>query len=143
MDILLISDQPLTVVALRAVLRRQVPDAQVLDAAYMAEAMTLLNEHTDVRLVVLDLDTHGVRPVSTSALLRELWPQVPLVVLASNESDAGLLESVDLGVAAYLLKTAETQALHDAFGELLRHGGHDRAHVASSGVEAAAAEPAA
>lgn len=119
MDILLISDQPLTVLALRAVLARHEPIANVVDASHMAEAMGLLAGKHRFQLLVLDLDTHGVRAVSTTALLREMWPQLPLALLASTECDSAIVRSVDLGVSGYLLKTADAQTLRTAFARLL------------------------
>ena len=119
MDILLISDQPLTVLALRAVLGRHKPIANVVDATHMAEAMTMLTGPHRFRLLVLDLDTHGVRAVSTTALLRELWPQLPLAVLASSECDSTIVRAVDLGVSGYVLKTADAACLRQAFQQML------------------------
>jgi DNA-binding NarL/FixJ family response regulator len=118
-DILLISDQPLTVIALRAVLSRHEPVARVVDATHMAEAMTLLTGPHEFKLLVLDLDTHGVRPVSTTALLREMWPHIPLALLATTECDSTIVRSVDLGVSGYLLKTADSDTLRTAFQRML------------------------
>jgi len=118
-DVLLISDQPLTVLALRAVLSRHQPVANVIDATHMAEAMTLLHRKHSFRLLVLDLDTHGVRAVSTTALLREMWPHLPLAVLSSSECDSTIVRSVDLGVSGYVLKTADTDTLRHAFKQML------------------------
>lgn len=119
MDILLISDQPLTVLALRAVLSRHEPVAKVVDASHMAEAMTMLTGPHEFALVVLDLDTHGVRPVSTTALMREMWPHIPLALLATTECDSTIVRSVDLGVCGYVLKTADSQELRKAFQQML------------------------
>lgn len=124
MDILLISDQPLTVIALRGVLSSHEQVASVVDAAYMAEAMTLLTGPHQIGMIVLDLDTHGVRAISTTALMRELWPHIPLVILSSVAGDAGLVRSVDLGVIGYALKTEETDTLRQAFRLML--AGHTR-----------------
>ncbi|MEW6704731.1 MAG: response regulator [Pseudomonadota bacterium] len=119
MDVLLISDQPLTVLALRAVLSRHEPVARVVDASHMAEAMTMLTGPQHFSLMVLDLDTHGVRPVSTTALLREMWPQMPLALLASTECDSTIVRSVDLGVCGYVLKTSDADTLRSAFRLML------------------------
>ncbi len=119
MDVLVISDQPLTVLALRAVLTGHTPVREVLDATYMAEAMTMLSSRHEIGLVVLDIDTHGVRAVSTTALLREMWPQVPLAILSSSECDSTIVRSVDLGVSGYVLKTADTETLRAAFRRML------------------------
>jgi DNA-binding NarL/FixJ family response regulator len=121
-DILLISDQPLTVLALRAVLGRQEPKARVVDASHLAEAMSMLAGPHDFKLLVLDLDTQGVRRLSTTALLRELWPQLPLALLASTECDSTIVRAVDLGVSGFVLKSAEAPALRAAFRQMLAGG---------------------
>jgi DNA-binding NarL/FixJ family response regulator len=119
-DILLISDQPLTVLALRAVLSRHEPVARVVDASHMAEAMTMLTGPHEFQLMVLDLDTHGVRPVSTTALLREMWPHIPLALMATTECDSTIVRSVDLGASGYVLKTSDAATLRRAFQQMLR-----------------------
>ena len=70
MKTLVVSDQPLTVIAMQSVLRRLAPRAEQLDASYLGEAMQLLTEHGPVDLMVLDLDTHGMQRVSGAALFR-------------------------------------------------------------------------
>ena len=120
MDLLLISDQPLTVMALRAVLSRHEPIAQVADASHLVEAMGLLSGPHAFRLIVLDLDTHGVRAVSTTALLREMWPHLPMALLASSPGDAALVRSIDLGIRGCLPKAAPAAELRAAFTRLLR-----------------------
>jgi DNA-binding NarL/FixJ family response regulator len=125
MDLLLISDQPLTVLALRAVLSRHEPVANVVDATHLAEAMGLLSGPHDFRLIVLDLDTHGVRPVSTAALLREMWPRIPMALLASQGGPASWVDSPwmdtgDLGLSGCLLKTASATELRSAVAGMLR-----------------------
>jgi DNA-binding NarL/FixJ family response regulator len=119
-DILLISDQPLTVLALRAVLGRHEAVADVVDASHLAEAMSMLSTEHAYQLLLLDLDTHGVRPVSTTALLRELWPQIPLALLMSRDRDASEVRAVGLGVSGYLSKTAAANELRDAVRKLTR-----------------------
>ena len=118
MDVLVISDQPLTVLAMRAILAREKGVESVVDATHMAEAMTLLQEG-NIKLIVLDLDTHGVRPIGTPALMREMWPQIPLAILSSRDCDATIVKAVDLGVCGYMLKTADTETLRSAVRQML------------------------
>lgn len=122
MDVLAISDQPLTVLALRSILRQASPAAQVFDASHLGEAMSMLGEPEQFGMIVLDLDTHGVRGLSTPALLRQMWPSVPLVLLASRECDVPFVRAVELGVSGYVLKTASTEELRRACSVLLAGG---------------------
>jgi len=118
MDVLVISDQALTVLATRAVFRRHAQVGEVADANHLAEAIRMLRRQR-FGLIVLDLDTHGVRPICTTALLRQHWPDVPLAVLSSRDCDATIVRAVSLGVSGYVLKTADTPTLHAAFAQLL------------------------
>src|SRR5688500_20182566 len=82
---LVISDQPLTVIALQSVLRRADPEADLLDATHLGEALRTLHDQGPFDFIVLDLDTHGVRRVSGAALLRQMWPGVPLALSSETQ----------------------------------------------------------
>jgi DNA-binding NarL/FixJ family response regulator len=122
MDVLAIPDQPLTVLALRSMLRQVSPASDVFDASHLGEAMAMLGKGEHFGMIVLDLDTHGVRGPGTPALLRQMWPSVPLVLLASRECDVSIVRAVELGVSGYVLKTASTEELQRACSILLAGG---------------------
>jgi DNA-binding NarL/FixJ family response regulator len=116
---LVVSDQPLTVIALQSVLRRVAPGAEQLDATHLGEAMQLLTEHGPVDLMVLDLDTHGMRRVSGAALLRQMWPAVPMMLVCDAEHAVDASRSADIGVDACLLKADPTDKISAAFASVL------------------------
>jgi DNA-binding NarL/FixJ family response regulator len=115
MEALVISDQPLIVLGLRSLLRTVDPTMIVCDAAHMGEAMGMLTGEHSVGLIVLDLDTQGARPLMNVALLREMWSGIPLVVMSSKECDSTIVQTVELGVVGYVLKSAGTDTLREAF----------------------------
>lgn len=119
MEALVISDQPLTVVGIRSLLRTVDPTVSVCDATHMAEAMGMLCGEHRIGLIVLDLDTHGTRPLMNIALLRDMWPCIPLAVMSSKECDSTIVQAVDLGVAGYLLKSADNDTLRAALKHML------------------------
>jgi hypothetical protein len=53
-------------------LRAVDPAVTVCDATHMAEAMSMLCGEHCIGLIVLDLDTHGARPLMNAALLRDM-----------------------------------------------------------------------
>lgn len=124
MRVLVISDQPLTVFALRGVLLQCDPDATVDDAAYLAEAMELLTlSHRDpIDLILLDLDTHGMRRIHGATLLRQMWPDIPLAVISATEPDLDVVHAIDIGAMGYLLKTADTDTLVNALRHVMTGG---------------------
>jgi len=114
MEALVISDQPLTVLGIRSLLRTVDLAVSVCDATHMGEAMGMLCGEHRIGLIVLDLDTHGSRPLMNAALLRDMWPSIPLVVMSSRESDSMIVRAIDLGVTGYLPKDADTDDLREA-----------------------------
>lgn len=119
MKTLVVSDQPLTVIAMQSVLRRVAPGAEQLDASYLGEAMQLLTEHGPVDLMVLDLDTHGMQRVSGAALLRQMWPGVPMMLVCDAAHAADASRSADIGAEGCLLKADPTDKLSAAFASVL------------------------
>ena len=119
MKTLVVSDQPLTVIAMQAVLRRVAPRAEQLDANHLGEAMQLLTEHGPVDLMVLDLDTQGMRRVSGAALLRQMWPGVPMMLVCDAEHAADASRSADIGAEGCLLKADPTDKFSAAFASVL------------------------
>lgn len=86
--------------------------------------MAMLGNGDQFGMIVLDLDTHVVRSLGTPALLRQMWPSVPLVLLASRECDVSIVRTVEHGVSGYVLKTASTEELRRACTTLLAGGIH-------------------
>jgi DNA-binding NarL/FixJ family response regulator len=116
---LVISDQPLTVIALQSVLRHTDPQAELFDATHFGEALRTLSDQGPFDFIVLDLDTHGVKRVSGAALLRQMWPGVPLALISESLHEQDVLRSVDIGASGYLLKTDTTEVLSDAVTRML------------------------
>jgi DNA-binding NarL/FixJ family response regulator len=116
---LVISDQPLTVIALLSVLRHADPEADLFDATHLGEALRTLSDQGPFDFIVLDLDTHGVKRVSGAALLRQMWPGVPLALISESQHEQDVRRSVDIGATGYLLKTDTTEVLSDAVARML------------------------
>jgi DNA-binding NarL/FixJ family response regulator len=119
MEALVISDQPLTVLGIRSLLRTVDQAVNVCDATHMGEAMGMLCGEHRIGLIVLDLDTHGARPLMNIALLRDMWPAIPLVVMSSKDCDSTIVKAVDLGVVGYLLKSTDNDTLRAALKQVL------------------------
>lgn len=116
---LVISDQPLTVIALQSVLRHAHSEAELFDAVHLGEALQTLSDQGPFDFIVLDLDTQGVKRVSGAALLRQMWPGVPLALISESQHDQDVARSVDIGAMGYLLKTDTTEALSEAMARML------------------------
>lgn len=79
--VLLIDDHALFRSGLRLVLKEGLPEAEVLEAASLEQALHLPIEPPD--LVLLDIQLQGVNGIEGLGLLHRRWPRVPVVMLSS------------------------------------------------------------
>jgi two-component system response regulator NreC len=119
MRVMLISDQPLTSIGLRNVLRRVEPAVDVYYAVSFAEGTRALGEQR-FDAVVLDLDTHDARRLAAAARLRRQWPDLALALLAESAPAEEAVSASEFGVVPFLLKTAPHREIETALGRVVR-----------------------
>src|SRR4030095_11211038 len=91
MKILVIDDHVLIREALQGVLREWQRDASILEASDCRQAMQLIEEqHTDLELVLLDLNLPDGDGFHVLAALQERYPAISVVVLSAiHDHDSG------------------------------------------------------
>jgi len=86
--VLVVEDEPL----IRFALADDLADAgfQVLEAANADEAIVILGLHDDIRLLVTDIDMPGTMDgLRLSAMVRDRWPPVRIIVTSGKRIPAG------------------------------------------------------
>jgi DNA-binding NarL/FixJ family response regulator len=122
MKTLLVGQHFLIREALRGVLEELKNDAAILEALNGQEAMRLLSEHPDVRLVILDLDLPDGSGLSALGGMRERHPAIPVVILSGAHDYHTIVRALNLGARGFILKTDERQIMLSAL-ELVFAGG--------------------
>ncbi len=90
------------------------PDAQVLEAGSLDEAMAIADSTPDLTLVLFDFnlgDRHGRDGVRRMV---EVLGNRPLLVISGSEEVSDIVDSVRLGARGYILKTSSTAVLEHA-----------------------------
>lgn len=109
-------DQTFTQVLSRALQRR---GYDTLIAHSAAEATAIAAEHAESKTVskaVIDLKMQGPSGLSLIPQLRELLPDMDIVMLTGYSSVATAVEALKLGAINYLCKPAGTDEILAAFG---------------------------
>lgn len=101
MKILLVDDHPMIREVLGAVARDVFPEAAVVHAGTLAEAL----EVVDADLVLLDLGLPGCSSLEALAACREAFPRARIVVVSATEERASIVRALELGAAGYVPKT--------------------------------------
>jgi DNA-binding NarL/FixJ family response regulator len=122
MKILLVDDHVLIREALHGVLKELKRDAVVLDASNCGQAMHIITNHSDIGLILLDLNLPDRDGLSVLAELRERYPAVSVVVLSAAQDRANVVKALDLGALGFIPKSAQREVMLSAL-QLVFAGG--------------------
>ena len=114
MKILVVDDHPLIREALRQVLQALDRQLDLLEAQSCDEALELTRRHPDISLILLDLTLPGVDGYEALALLREDFPEIPVVVLSAADQPDAVTRAIDGGAMGFIPKTSSSQLLLNA-----------------------------
>jgi|SRR5436190_1196884 len=122
MKILVVDDHALIREALGSVLKELKSDADVLEASNCAQAMQLVEVHSDLELVLLDLTLPDRDGASVLSELRERHPALAIVVLSGHKDRVTVTKALDLGAQGFIPKTANREVMRGAL-QLVFAGG--------------------
>lgn len=100
------------------VLCRAMPDAEVSQAASVAEA---LNATPDtVHLVLLDIKLNGSSGLEGIGLVKRRWPSAPILMLSSHDEPETTRLALARGATAFMSKAEAPEKIIDTIAQLLR-----------------------
>jgi DNA-binding NarL/FixJ family response regulator len=122
MKILVVDDHTLIREAMRGVLREVKDDPIVLEASDSRQAMSLIAEHADVNLVLLDLNLPDRDGFAVLGEMRERYPAISIVVLSGQQDRNSVVKALDLGALGYIPKSGQRDVMLGAL-QLVFAGG--------------------
>ncbi|WP_353236327.1 response regulator transcription factor [Diaphorobacter ruginosibacter] len=117
--LLVADDHPLFRAALIQVLHERFPQFRTLEAASAATLGEALQEHSEIELVLLDLAMPGARGFSSLLHVRGEYPQVPVVVISSNEHPRVIRRAQQFGAAGFIPKSSSAEDMGKAIQAVL------------------------
>ncbi|MGH8084874.1 MAG: response regulator [Lysobacter sp.] len=117
--LLIADDHPLFREALRGVVARVMPDAQLHEADSVDALYALVEAEPDADLLLLDLNMPGAQGFSSLVHLRALHPQLPVVVVSAREEPAVMRRALDHGAVGFIPKSADAATLGEAIASVL------------------------
>ena len=106
--ILIVDDHTVVRQGLRFLLDQQEGMEIIGEAADGRQAIDLVREHVP-SVVLLDLLMPGVDGLTALREIKRISPATQVVVLTSDQSDAGLFDAIKAGAGSYVLKTASIE----------------------------------
>src|SRR5438046_9649566 len=95
-------DHPLFRDALRQAVASVVTSAKVDEAGSFDELTTLLEQDSDVDLIMLDVTMPGISGFSGLLYLRAQYAAIPVVVVSASDDIGAIRRSVDFGASGYI-----------------------------------------
>jgi DNA-binding NarL/FixJ family response regulator len=120
--ILIADDHPLICAALTHTLGTGMPSATVLTASSLNALEAALVAHPDLDLALLDLHMPGARGFSALLLLRAQRPELPVIVISSDDHPRTIARAQQFGAAGFLPKSAPLTTLLTAIGSVMAGG---------------------
>jgi DNA-binding NarL/FixJ family response regulator len=112
-------DHPLFRDALRQAVASVVTSARIDEAGSFEELTALLDQDSDVDLVLLDLTMPGISGFSGLIYLRAQFPAIPVVIVSASDDGGTIRQSLDFGASGFIPKRFGVETLRDAIMKVL------------------------
>src|ERR1700709_933556 len=107
-------DHPLFRGALRQAVAGVVASARIDEAGSFEDLTALLEQDSQVDLILLDLTMPGISGFSGLIYLRAQYPAVPVVVVSASDDIGTIRRSLDFGASGFIPKRYGVETLRDA-----------------------------
>jgi len=117
--ILLIDDHTLFRAGLRMLLGTIGQNVSCLEAGNINEALSLLAQHSDLQMCLLDLTLKNEHGLGAIQKIKETAPQVAVVVVSGVEDTATIARCIDAGAMSFIPKSVTPDVLKHALQQVL------------------------
>lgn len=122
LNLLVADDHPLLRAAVVHSLRQGMPHVNVREVASAEALEQALDQQPDVDLVLLDLTMPGAHGFSALLHVRGSHPDIPVVILSSNDHPRVIRRAQQFGAAGFIPKSAPPETISEAVVAVLDGG---------------------
>ncbi|MCC2674780.1 MAG: LuxR family transcriptional regulator [Ramlibacter sp.] len=120
--LLICDDHPAIRTALRLLARDALPGGcDVIECASAEELLALLEQDRPFDFVTLDLQLPGRSGLDVLAEVKQMRPDLPVMVFSADENPERVTEALQAGATSYLFKSASEQVLTEALRAAAAH----------------------
>ena len=112
-------DHPLFRDALRQAVASVVSSATISEAGSFEDLTGLLEQDSDVDLILLDLTMPGISGFSGLIYLRAQYPAIPVVIVSASDDAGTIRRSLDFGASGFIPKRFGVETLRDAIMKVM------------------------
>lgn len=112
-------DHPLFRDALRQAVASVLTSAKIDEAGSFEELTAMLEQDSDVDMVLLDLSMPGISGFSGLIYLRAQYPAIPVVIVSASDDGSTIRRSLDFGASGFIPKRFGVDTLRDAIVKVM------------------------
>src|ERR1700749_3322719 len=112
-------DHPLFRDALRQAVTSVVVSAKIDEAGSFEELTAVLEQDSEVDLILLDLTMPGISGFSGLIYLRAQYPAIPVVVVSASDDVGTIRRSLDFGASGFIPKRFGVETLREAITKVM------------------------
>lgn len=122
MKILIADDHELFLKGLEFILQENLKNIQITTANSYTEIFQQLNQNDYFDLVITDLAMPGANWLTAITKIHETLPETPIIIISAVFDKEILKQTLDIGVAGYIPKTASNNLIISAINLVLAGG---------------------
>jgi DNA-binding NarL/FixJ family response regulator len=120
--LIIADDHPLFRAALREVVGRHIPGAQIIEVSSLDALLAAIANQPDSDMILLDLRMPGARGFSSLLYLRAEYPTVPIIVVSASEDASVVRRALDFGASGFIPKSASVEIIGESLRTVLDGG---------------------
>jgi DNA-binding NarL/FixJ family response regulator len=117
--LIIADDHPLFRAALRQAVAGAVAYAKIDEAGSFEDLTVLLEQNSEVDLILLDLSMPGISGFSGLIYLRAQYPAIPVVIVSASDDVGTIRQSLDFGASGFIPKRFGVETLREAIAKVM------------------------
>tara|TARA_B110000438_G_scaffold303346_1_gene364395 strand:- start:1570 stop:2097 length:528 start_codon:yes stop_codon:yes gene_type:complete len=118
--LIIADDHPLFRQALALMLKSSFVCSSLLEAETIPELEEQLATTTDIDLILLDLDIPGAQGFNTLGRIRQLYPEIGVVIISGFEELDTIRKAMSLGAAGFIPKSTPVPEMIKAINDVIQ-----------------------
>ena len=122
MKILIADDHELFLKGLEFTLEQNLQNTEITTAHSYTDIFNILKNQKDFDLIISDLAMPGANWLNAITKIHEILPETPIIIISAVLDKELLQQTLDIGVAGYIPKTASNNLIISAINLVLAGG---------------------
>jgi len=124
LKILLIDDHEIFRDGISMLLTREYTDIEILQAQDLPEAIKHLREHSDLKMILLDLHLQNSSPHENIKAIKNRHPKSPITIISGEERPEFVRNILEYDINSYIPKTIGNDEFIEAIKQVLNGEGY-------------------